>query len=57
MAKEADLFTEVRGGVHMCTNKGRRDNRSAGQNHSKLDRNKAGGKQEITCGICGKGHL
>ena len=36
---------------------GQRDNKGAAQNHSKLDRNKAGGKQEIMCGICGKGHL
>ena len=34
MAKEADLFAEARGGVHTCTNKGRRDNRGAAQNHS-----------------------
>ena len=57
MAKEADLFAEARGGVHTCTNKGQRDNRGAAQNHSKPDVNKAGGKQEIKCGICGKGHL
>ena len=57
MAKEADLFAEARGGVHMCTNKGQRDNRGAAQNHSKPDVNKGGGKQEIKCGICGKGHL
>ena len=25
MAKEADLFTEAKGGVHMCTNKMQRD--------------------------------
>ena len=57
MAKEADLFAEARGGVHTCTNKGQRDNRGAAQNHSKPDVNKASGKQEIKCGICGKGHL
>ena len=57
MAKEADLFAEARGGIHMCTNKGQRDNRGAAQNHSKPDVNKAGRKQEIKCGICGKGHL
>ena len=57
MAKEADLFAETRVGVHTCTNKGLRDNRCAAQNHSKQDVNKAGGKQEIKCGICGKGHL
>ena len=57
MAKEADLFAEARGGVHTCTNKGQRDNRCAAQNHSKPDVNKGGGKQEIKCGICGKGHL
>ena len=57
MAKEADLFAEARGGVHTCTNKGQRDNRGAAQNHSKRDVNKGGGKQEIKCGICGKGHL
>ena len=57
MAKEADLFAEARGGVHTCTNKGQRDNRGAAQNHSKQDVNKGGGKQEIKCGICGKGHL
>ena len=57
MAKEVDLFAEARGGVHTCTNKGQRDNRGAAQNHSKLDVNKGGGKQEIKCGICGKGHL
>ena len=57
MAKEADLFAEARGGVHTCTNKGQRDNRGAAQNHSKLDVNIGGGKQEIKCGICGKGHL
>ena len=57
MAKEADLFTEARGGVHTCTNNGQRDNRGTGQIHSKPDVNKAGGKQEIKCGICGKGHL
>ena len=47
MAKEADLFTEARGGVHTCTNKGQHDNRGAAQNHSKPDVNKGGGKQEI----------
>ena len=57
MAKEADLFAEARDGVHTCTNKGQLDNRGAGQNHSKPDVNKAGGKQEIKCGIFGKGHL
>ena len=57
MAKEADLFAEARGGVHTCTNKGQRDNRGAAQNDSKPDANKGGGKQEIKCGICGKGHL
>ena len=57
MAKEADLFAEARVGVHTCTNKGQRDNRGAAQNHSKPDLNKGGGKQEIKCGICGKGHL
>ena len=57
MAKEADLFAEARGDVHTCKNKGQRDNRGAAQNHSKLDVNKGGGKQEIKCGICGKGHL
>ena len=57
MAKEADLFAEARGGVHTCTNKGQRDNRGVAQNHSKPDVNKGGGKQEIKCGICGKGHL
>ena len=57
MANEADLFAEARGGVHNCTNKGQRDNRGAAQNHSKPDVNKGGGKQEIKCGICGKGHL
>ena len=57
MAKEADLFAEARGGVHTCTNKGKRDNRGAAQNHSKPDVNKGGGKQEIKYGICGKGHL
>ena len=35
---------------------GQRDNRGTAQNRSKLDVNKAGGKQEIKCGICGKGH-
>ena len=57
MAKKADLFAEARGGVHTCTNKGQRDNRGAAQNHSKPDVNKGGGKQEIKCDICGKGHL
>ena len=57
MAKEADLFAEARGGVHTCTNKGQRDNRRVAQNQSKPDVNKAGVKQEIKCGICGKGHL
>ena len=57
MAKEADLFAEARGGVHTFTNKGQRDNRGAAQNHSKPDGNKGGGKQEIKCGICGKGQL
>ena len=57
MAKEVDLFAEARGGVHTCTNKGLRDNRGTAQNHSKPNLNKVGGKQEIKCGICGKGHL
>ena len=57
MAKEADSFAEARGCVHTCTNKGQRDNRGTAQNYSKPDVNKAGGKQEIKCGICGKGHL
>ena len=57
MGKEADLFAEARGGGHTCTNEGQRNNRGAAQNHSKPDVNEAGGKQEIKCGICGKGHL
>ena len=52
-----NLDEMARGGVHTCTNKGQRDNRGAAQNHSKPDVNKGGGKQEIKCGICGKGHL
>ena len=31
MAKEADLFTEARGGVHTCRNKVPRNNRGAAQ--------------------------
>ena len=57
MANEADLFAEVRGGVHMCTNNGQRDNRGVAQKQCKPDVNKEGGKQEIKCGICGKWHL
>ena len=57
MAKKADLFAEARGGVHTLTNKGQRDNSGMAQNHIKPDVNKAGRKQEIKCGICGKGHL
>ena len=56
MAKEAELFAGARGGVHTCTNKGECDNSGAAQNHRKPDGNKAGRKQEIKCGICGKGH-
>ena len=50
-AKEADLFAEARGGVHTC-----RNNRVTAQNDSKSDVNKAGGKQEIKCGVCSIGH-
>ena len=57
MTKEAELFAEARGGVHSCMNKGQHNNRVTAQNHSKPDVNKSGGKQEIKCGICGKGHL
>ena len=57
LAKAADLFAEARGGVHTCRNKGQRDNRGTAYNYSKPDVNKAGGKQDIKCGICGKGHL
>ena len=57
MAKEADLFAEALDGVHTCTNKKQRDNSGAAQNHSKPDGNKAGVKQNIKCGNCGKGHL
>ena len=57
MAKKADLFAEARGDVHSHTNKGQRDNRSAAQNQGKLYKNKAEGKQEIKCDICGKKHL
>ena len=49
------LRTHLR--LYTCTNKGQRDNRGAAQNHSKPDVNKGGRKQEIKCGICGKGHL
>ena len=55
MAKEADLFTEARGGVFSCVNKGQRDN-NKGVAQSKPE-SKPSGKPEIKCGICGKGHL
>ena len=55
MAKEADLFAEVRGGVFSCVNKGQRDN-NKGAAQSKSE-SKPSGKPEINCGICGKGHL
>ena len=55
MAKEAGLFTEARGGVFSCVNKGQRDN-TKGAAQSKPE-SKRSGKPEIKCGICGKGHL
>ena len=56
MAKEADLFAEVRRGLFSCVNKGQRDNDNKGAAHSKPE-SKPSGKPEIKCGICGKGHL
>ena len=55
MAKEADLFAEVRGGVLSCVNKGQRDN-NKGAVQSKPE-SKPSRKPEIKCGICGKWHL
>ena len=55
MAKEADLFADVRGGVFNCVNKGQRDNdKGAAQS---TPESKPSEKPEIKCGICGKGHL
>ena len=56
MTKEAELFAEARRGVFSCVNKGQRDNDNKGAAHSKPE-SKPGGKPEIKCGICGKGHL
>ena len=53
MAKEADLFTEARGGVYTCVNKAQRDNKGGTQHKSD---SKPSGKPEIKCSICGKGH-
>ena len=55
MAKEAVLFSEARGGVFSCVNKGQRDN-NKGAAQSKPE-SKPSGKPEIKCGICGKGHF
>ena len=55
MAKEADLFSEARGDVFSCVNKGQRDN-NKGAAQSKPE-SKPSGKPEIECGICRKGHL
>ena len=55
MAKEADLFAEVRGGVFSCVNKGQRDN-NKGAGQSKPE-SKPSGKPESKCDICRKGHL
>ena len=54
MAKEADLFAEVRGGVFSCVNKGQRDNNKGAA--QRKPESKPSGKPEIKCGICGKGH-
>ena len=53
-AKEADLFAEARGGVYTCVNKAQRDNKGGSEHKSD---NSPSGKPEITCSICGKGHL
>ena len=55
MAKEADLFAEVRGAVFSCVNKGQQNN-NKGAAQSKPE-SKPSGKPDIKCGICGKGHL
>ena len=58
MAREADLFAEARGGVFSCVNKGQRDNKGETQGKPKRsDTSKPSGRPEITCSICGKGHL
>ena len=54
MAKEADLFAEVRGGVYTCVNKAQRDNKGGSQH---ISDSKPSGKPEIKCSICGNGHL
>ena len=54
MAKEADVFAEVRGGVYTCVNKAQRDNKGGSQHKSD---SKPSRKPEIKCSISGKGHL
>ena len=55
MAKEADLSTEARGGVHTCTNKGQCDNWGAAQNHSTPDVNKRVKNKRLSASFAVKG--
>ena len=56
MAREADFFAEIRGGVSSCGAKRQRENRDS-TGFSKADLSRSGNKPEIKCRICWKSHL
>ena len=57
MAREADLFAEVRGGALTCINKEKRDRDAAQSQQNVIDCNKPSERPAIKCSICGKGHM
>ena len=57
MAREADLFAEVRGGALTCINKEKRDRDAAQSQQNVIDCNKPSERPTIKCSICGKGHM
>ena len=57
MAREADLFEEVRGGALTCINKEKRDRDAAQSQQNVIDCNKPSERPAIRCIICGKGHM
>ena len=57
MAREADLFAEVRGGALTWINKEKRDRDAAQNQQNVMDCNKPSERPAIKCSICGKGHM
>ena len=58
MARGADWFAEARVGVYSFVNKRKRDINGAKQGtQERSDTSKPRGRPQITCSVCGKGHL